>query len=464
MSFLQRVISWTGAATMALGLVVLTPVGAAQAAPPTPDFGPSIDAYAQYDGQKNCEGSAKPGPIGVRDLLNATYGNHTSGISRNCNGTVSEHHEGRALDYHFNYFDGNDRAKAEDFLGWLLATDQYGNGHAMARRLGVMYVIWNNRIWEAYRPGSGWQPYSGDSPHQDHVHISFSWPGALKQTSWWSGGNVSVEGTPAAVSMRDGHQEVFTRGGDGQVWHKWWYGTTWSDWAPMGGGAVSSAPAAVSMHDNHIELFARGPGGDVLHRFYYGNGWSDWYSLGGNIVGTPSVVSMRPGHLEVFARGTDNQIWHKWWYGSTWSEWAPMGGGSVTSSPSVASMTDGHLELFVRGPGGDLLHRFYYGNGWSPYHSLGGSIQGSPSAVSMYNGHLEVFARGNDNAIWHNFWYGNGWSGWGSLGGSLKDSPSVLTMRPNQLELFARGTDNVMYHKYYYDGGQWSPWYGMGSV
>lgn len=460
---MKRLIGWIGAATLALTTLVVVPA-TAQAAPATPHFGSSIDAYAPYDGQKTCEASAKAGPIAVRDLLNATYGAHTAGISRNCNGTVSEHHEGRALDYHFNYFNAEDRAEAEDFLSWTLANDQYGNGHAMARRLGIMYIIWNNRIWESYRPNAGWTPYSGDSPHQDHIHISFSWDGAYKRTTWYTAGQTAFEGSPSVVSMRDGHQEIFTRGANGNVWHKWWYGSTWSDWADMGGGAVTSAPAAVSMQDGHIELFARGQGGDVMHRFYWGNGWSPWYSLGGNIVGAPAVVSMKPGHLEVFARGTDDQIWHKWWYGSTWSEWAPMGGGAVTSTPSIASQHDGHLELFVRGPNGDLLHRFWYGNGWSPYYSLGGQIVGNPSAVSMYNGHLEVFARGTDNAIHKRHWYGSTWSDWGSLGGTLKDSPSVLTMRGNHLELFARGTDNAMYHKFYYDGGQWSAWHNLGSV
>ncbi|NGY60407.1 hypothetical protein G7043_15875 [Lentzea sp. NEAU-D13] len=67
-----------------------------------PHFGPEIDAYSPYQPQTTCEASAKPGPIAVHDLLNATYGTHTAGISRNCNGTTSEHHEGRALDCHFN--------------------------------------------------------------------------------------------------------------------------------------------------------------------------------------------------------------------------------------------------------------------------------------------------------------------------------------------------------------------------
>ncbi|WP_434440273.1 hypothetical protein [Lentzea sp. E54] len=190
-------------ASIALGMVP------AQAAPATPAFGSGIDPYSSYDGQTTCEASAKAGPIGVRDLLNSTYGTHVAGISRNCNGTVSEHHEGRALDYHFNYYDTADRAKAEDFLAWLLATDQHGNAHAMARRLGVMYLIWNNRIWESYRPNLGWQPYNGDSPHTDHIHISFSWAGAHKQTSWWTQaaqqvGRVGVV-TGGTLSVKEGN-------------------------------------------------------------------------------------------------------------------------------------------------------------------------------------------------------------------------------------------------------------------
>jgi hypothetical protein len=72
-------------------------------------------------------------------------------------------------------------------MTWLLAPDELGNDGAMARRLGVMYVIWDSRIWRSYQAARGWQPYSGASPHTDHVHLSFSWAGALGETSYWSG-------------------------------------------------------------------------------------------------------------------------------------------------------------------------------------------------------------------------------------------------------------------------------------
>jgi peptidoglycan hydrolase-like protein with peptidoglycan-binding domain len=68
----------------------------------------------------------------------------------------------------------------------LLATDRYGNPYAMARRLGIMYIIFNHRIWGAYLADQGWRPYGGSNPHTDHVHFSLSWAGALKQTTWWT--------------------------------------------------------------------------------------------------------------------------------------------------------------------------------------------------------------------------------------------------------------------------------------
>ncbi|MFI7487497.1 M23 family peptidase [Micromonospora echinaurantiaca] len=185
--------------TTALAATVVAAPTAALAAPSTPSFSSRIDGYAAYDGQDTCDPTAKPGVVGFKDLVNETYGSHTWGIGRDCgSGGTSEHKEGRALDYHFNYYDAGQRADATDLLNWLLATDSYGNRHAMARRLGMMYIIWNNKIWKAYEPSAGWQTYSGSNPHTDHIHFSFSWAGAQKRTSWWSAdhvaGNASVYG------------------------------------------------------------------------------------------------------------------------------------------------------------------------------------------------------------------------------------------------------------------------------
>jgi hypothetical protein len=207
-------------------VLLLTAVGvvpAAHAAPPTPNFGPAIDGYQPYVGQSTCSPTPKPGVVDFRDLLRATYGRADLGIGRDCGvGGQSEHKEGRALDYPFNAFDANQKAQADDLVGWLLATDQHGNTHALARRLGIMYIIWNQRIWEAYRPGAGWQPYGGASPHTDHVHVSFGWPGAQRQTSWWTSaqpqrdrsvGDVTGDGYPDLTAIEaDGRLAVYGNG------------------------------------------------------------------------------------------------------------------------------------------------------------------------------------------------------------------------------------------------------------
>jgi len=178
-------------ASTATVLVLTMTANATHAAPPTPSFGPAIDGYTAYDGQDTCDPTSKPGVVDFKDLLQQTYGNHTWNIGRNCDiGGQSEHKEGRALDYGFDVTNATQRAKAEDLLNWLLAPDQYGNQHAMARRLGVMYIIWNYEMWRAYSGPSSWQPRSCDGTpgdcHTNHIHFSFGWAGALRQTTWWT--------------------------------------------------------------------------------------------------------------------------------------------------------------------------------------------------------------------------------------------------------------------------------------
>ncbi len=193
----------------ALGLTI-TLLAAAACSPavssapvPTPHtraFGASIEKSVPYTAAaKKCLKSNafdKPGPTSFRSLLLATYGTVVggksvfSGITRPCDGTVSEHHEGRALDWGMDYRVAGMRADGKAVLKWLFATDHYGNTSAVAKRLGIMYVIWNKQIygsWDNYKP----KPYScGTDPtacHVDHMHFSFSWPGARAQTSFFTG-------------------------------------------------------------------------------------------------------------------------------------------------------------------------------------------------------------------------------------------------------------------------------------
>jgi hypothetical protein len=161
---------------------------AAAPTPATPVFGPAIEGYAPNDPQDQCIEKEQAGPVALRALLNQTYDLHRAGnILRDCGqGDTSEHKEGRALDYMLNNNDASERAIANTVVDWMLATDGHGNKHAIARRMGLQYIIWNRQIWSSSRASEGWRNYTGDNPHTDHIHFSFGWPGARKETSWWT--------------------------------------------------------------------------------------------------------------------------------------------------------------------------------------------------------------------------------------------------------------------------------------
>ena len=188
-----------GPAAVAVVLVVGLP-SAAYAAPTAPaTYTAAIESYAAYSPQTTCSPTAKPGVVAWRDQLLRTYSwTRSMGIVRACDaGGRSEHKEGRAFDWGVSAYSTRDVTAVNDLFRWLFATDRYGNRHAMARRLGIQYVIWNRRIWGSYAASDGWRAYTGASPHTDHVHFSFSWRGANKLTSYWTG-KVGATTAPAS--------------------------------------------------------------------------------------------------------------------------------------------------------------------------------------------------------------------------------------------------------------------------
>lgn len=166
------------------------PAGLGSVQPGSPWFarwGRDIEPLAAYDPQSTCDPSPKVAVAGFRGLVREKFTDSGDlGIGRECSAPgVSEHKEGRAWDWAVRVDNASQAAEANALISWLLATDEYGNRYAMARRLGVMYIIWDGHIWGSYRADDGWRPYAGDNPHTDHVHISFDRAGALGQTSFW---------------------------------------------------------------------------------------------------------------------------------------------------------------------------------------------------------------------------------------------------------------------------------------
>jgi hypothetical protein len=187
--------------SLLVGLVgVAAPAEAKAIKAARPKYSAAIEPLAGYQAQTTCSPTAKPGVADFSTrLLRAKRSTRSMGIVRACSaGGRSEHKEGRAFDWGVNARTAAGRKTAGKVLTWLLKTDKHGNRYAMARRLGIQYIIWNRKIWGSYSADSGWRKYTGSNPHTDHAHFSFTWAGARKKTSFWTGkvGNVGAAPTP----------------------------------------------------------------------------------------------------------------------------------------------------------------------------------------------------------------------------------------------------------------------------
>ena len=157
-----------------------------------------IEDYASYQPQTKCSPKAKPGTRSLGEWLVARQGGGFGGISRPCRyGGTSEHKEGRAFDWRLDATRKADRQRAAAFLALVRKTDQAGNTDARARRMGIMYLIWNDHMYSAWN-GFERDDYLSSSckttkkcsttlRHRDHMHISLSRRGGRGATSWYAG-------------------------------------------------------------------------------------------------------------------------------------------------------------------------------------------------------------------------------------------------------------------------------------
>jgi hypothetical protein len=199
---------------VALGLVAATLVPT-----PTParaiGYSPLVDAPVPYDGQTTCTKAPAPGTVALARWLMRTYPRTGSmGMMRACTiGGRSEHKDGRAFDWAADVRRKAQRRAAYDFIRKALATDAAGNEHALARRLGIMYLIYDDTIWSSYRDFAP-RPYLNSAcktrrkcsrtlRHKNHVHISLGLAGAAAQTSWYR-----EHGVPSLPVLHPGTNEL----------------------------------------------------------------------------------------------------------------------------------------------------------------------------------------------------------------------------------------------------------------
>jgi hypothetical protein len=380
----KRIVSALAAA--ALVAVMLTIGQPSWAVPPTPSFPAAIDPYASYV-EPTCDPTAKPGVVAWKGILKAEYGRADLGILRTCGqGDPSDHWAGRALDYPFNAFDSGQLADANALLNWLLATDQYGNQHALARRLGIDYMIWNHKIWKSYQPTAGWQAYSGPNPHTDHIHFSFGWPGALKQTSWWTSGGIDR----AAESVN---------------------GDQYDD-------LLAVDP------DNVMQVYPGTANGTFGSASPLGPGWSSTYNR--IAVGDTNA----DGAADILATSTDGKLhyWHNSGSGTFtklanagtgWNtiEWFTMVDINGDDKADLVARDGGMLYWYPGEGAGNFSQRIKIGEGWATYPEFAGGDADGDGDGDLWgtdaSGNLSFWEGTGNGTFAVRVTVGSGWNGFG---------------------------------------------------
>jgi hypothetical protein len=153
-----------------------------------------------YDPATHCSAKTRPGVVKLQGWLEDNVRGVFWGSYR-CEKwgkrEASLHAENRAIDWHLDASDADDRRAAQSLIDLLLAADSAGNAQALARRMGVEELIWDCGYWAAgmtdlqpYRPcygkrGKPRKHVDVTVAHRDHVHVGMTKAGAAGKTSFW---------------------------------------------------------------------------------------------------------------------------------------------------------------------------------------------------------------------------------------------------------------------------------------
>ena len=75
-------------------------------------------------------------------------------------------------------------------------------------------------------------------------------------------------------------------------------------------GVLTSGPKLASWGFKRLDLFVRGADNALWHRWWNGS-WSAWESLRGVLTSGPELASWGFNRLDLFVRGADNALWHR---------------------------------------------------------------------------------------------------------------------------------------------------------
>jgi len=305
-------------------------------------------------------------------------------------------------------------------------------------------------------------PSSGTAinPYYEYPDYNDLW--TTNPPSYQEGESVGV------ASWASNRLDVFVRGNNGAMYHRWWDGSAWSGWE-YHPGCLRGGPAAVSRMTNRIDVFVRGCGDHLHKKSWSGSSWSDWQDLGGCLRSEPAVTSWGSTRLDVFVRGCYDAL--NWMYsdnsGSSWSSWQDLG-GCVNAAPGAATWGGNHLAAFVRGCSNGLHRNYWFGGAWSGFNAPGSSLSGclgsGPGADSWGVNRLDVFIRGCADAAWHNYSSDGGvnFSGFIEPEGCFTSGIGVTSRLSNLLDVFGRGCGPRNLWQKSWNGSSWTAWTDSG--
>lgn len=154
-----------------------------------------------------------------------------------------DHPKGLAADFMINNIP-NGRSVGDAFAAFAVAN---------AARLQLTYVIWYKQINTL--DGRGWRPYSGDSDHTDHVHLSFKASGSS------TGGTIGIPGFETVGNPVTSITDSFKKFEKSAAWlsdtHNW----TRILWVVVGGAILAGILIRLFFQTDAPELIGNVIGG-----------------------------------------------------------------------------------------------------------------------------------------------------------------------------------------------------------